>query len=84
MTGFLTAPGRPASLLPGHDVSARGAAGLEAAQSRLDEQSERLLWTTYCRAIALQWAEPGPTTNIIRRAVFKVWEQAFLVDEAVP
>ena len=48
------------------------------APARLQAQSERLAWLAYMRAVHLQWAEPGPTSDIIRHAVFKVWEQTFL------
>ena len=53
------------------------ASALEAAQARLREQSERRIWDAYIRAVHLQWAEPGPTSTIIRDAIFKVWERAF-------
>ncbi len=55
-----------------------------AAQDRLRAQSERLAWRAYVRTLALQGSDPGPETNIIRRAVFKVWEQAFLAGEVAP
>ncbi len=66
MTGRVSPPGNTASRAP----------AFEAAQ-----QSERLAWSAYCRVIALQWAEPSAETAVIRRAVFKVWEHAFLADE---
>ena len=60
-------------------ASAKGAAGVdEAAQARLRERSERLMWCAYCRAIALQWAEPSAETAVICRAVFMVWKRTFL------
>ena len=52
-----------------------------AARDRLRAQSERLAWAAYLRTLALQEAEPGPVTLIIRHATFKVWERTFLADE---
>ncbi len=52
-----------------------------APQAKLQEHAEQLAWAAYCHAIALQWAEPSAETAVIRRAVFKVWEHAFLADE---
>ena len=50
----------------------------EAPQAKLQEQAEQLAWSAYCRAIALQRAEPSAETTIIRHAVFGVWKDAFL------
>ena len=36
------------------------------------------MWLAYVRALALQEAEPGPVTTIVRNATFKVWERTFL------
>ncbi len=49
-----------------------------AARVGLNEHYERLAWVAYLRAVHLQWDEPGPVSDIIRRAVFKVWKRTFL------
>ncbi len=50
----------------------------EAAQARLQEHVEHLAWLAYVRTLALQEAEPGPITNIIRNSVYTAWARAFL------
>ncbi len=45
-----------------------------AARDRLLAQSERLAWAAYLRTLALQGAEPGPVSTIIRRAVYLINE----------
>ena len=55
-----------------------------AARTRLNKHCERLAWGAYLRVLRLQEDEPGPKSDIIRHAVFKVWEQAFLAGEVAP
>ncbi len=50
----------------------------EAAQARLHAHVERATWLAYLRTLALQQAEPGPITTIIRNSVYTAWARAFL------
>ena len=78
--------GTPLDTLPRRrpQAPARRPCRPEAAQARLHTQTEHLVWGAYLRALRLQRAEPGPETAIIRGAVFKVWEQAFLAGDVAP
>ncbi len=69
MTRFPSAPDRQADLAPA------------TATARLREQSEHLAWLAYVRTLALQEAEPGRVTTIIRNATYDVWKRVYLAED---
>ena len=72
-----TDPGAAAEFPKGSGGHLGGSTDSTAA-NRLQEHAERLAWLAYVRTLALQEAEPGPSTSIIRNSVYTVWARAFL------